>query len=85
VYYILSLERSAKNRRIWWKPHRNGYTEDIAHAGLYKFDDALEIAMQDLGNDLPIEVSVVMAFETLRETLPKSEAPSTGSDSTLHR
>jgi hypothetical protein len=30
--------------RAWWRPGRNGYTHEIAGAGIYPMDEALEIA-----------------------------------------
>lgn len=55
MYYILSLERSGKNRRVWWKPNRHGYTEDLAEAGVYGLAEAIVIITTDIhGNDIPV-------------------------------
>jgi len=37
-YYLLSLEH-----RAWWGPDRWGYTPDLASAGRYSAEEAIEI------------------------------------------
>jgi hypothetical protein len=80
MYYILCLERTSENRRVWWKAAKMGYTENIREAGLYTFDEAIDIAMLDLGNDLPVEAPIVLAVEAARLSgWPTSEVRNTES------
>src|SRR5262245_49560019 len=51
--------------RAWWRPMRNGYTTNIAHAGVYSRDDAMEItkgATLDWSkppNEVPVQIDAL--------------------------
>lgn len=40
LFVIWSWEHNA-----WWAPHREGYTDSLADAGLYSFDEAADIVI----------------------------------------
>lgn len=45
MYLIETLEHNRSNGtlRMWWSPHRLGYTYDVVGAGLYSKSEAEEI------------------------------------------
>lgn len=56
-YLLMDACRSGVNI-VWWKPHRQGYTTDVAEAGVYGPGDALQ--MERIGGDV-IAVPVPLA------------------------
>jgi hypothetical protein len=70
MFVIWSFEHHA-----WWAPSREGYTEDLASAGLYSQREAGEIVTNSMWND---EVAIVVAIAT-REGPPKFH-PYAGND-----
>jgi hypothetical protein len=59
-YFIWSLEHGQ-----WWKSHKVGYTENIKEAGLYTFDEALQIvASANIAeNNVPNEAMVPVVIK----------------------
>ncbi len=63
-YCVWSNEHNA-----WWKPNHSGYTQSVEGAGLYPYDEAIDIcnranygwdmdSIKRIPNELPIEVSI---------------------------
>lgn len=64
-YGIRHFKIWSNEHRGWWKPRRQGYTENRKEAGIYNEEEALEIvesANIDLGN-VPNEAMVELVAE----------------------
>jgi hypothetical protein len=61
-YYILCLERTrggSEPKKMWWRPQRLGYTDDLTLAGKYPQHEAFEICYQSGFEDLPVPIEAM--------------------------
>lgn len=64
-YYLVDLERSIPTGRLfYWKAGRRGYTDNLADAGIYQEDEALQIALDDLDKR-----TILIKFTTVKNLL----------------
>lgn len=76
--YLLLSKHRTHGIALWWRPGGCGYTTDINEAGRFDKEEAVRIAKDSHGDDVPVPESAIGSIITTRTVVDICDASNRG-------